>query len=291
MPPGFIYNDSMCRSYKRKMCRPNLHLRGACTSDDGLTFRDRFSGLTLKKLKVTVLSLFLLLFTDIQVFSHPHTFIDAEVIFHTHNNTITAIEYSWTFDEMISRLIFTDYDINKDLKFCAKEIKRIKANTFDNLRGYNYFTYVNGITFQNVDKFSVKKQLGKIPVDDLLTMFSQVDINKLSKYLNKNCYIDNHDNMLDSYARDRGAIYKWMHTNLGKDAKSIIKYLEFSTGEKMVYSFLLPLAKPIQINGLKIRLFDETNYAAIEIKKVSFDNNANFFHKINGTTIMVGEIK
>lgn len=223
--------------------------------------------------------------------SHPHLFIDAAVVFQTRQETVTGIQYTWVFDDMFSRLVLTDYDIDKDQKLSEREISRIKKDIFDNLAHYNFFTHIEDLRFQTVLDFTVTVQAGRLPVEDLAATFGRENVRRLKEYLNQNQYIDDDNQFLETYPDLGDRIQKWMRANLGKDAEPMIKYLEFSTGKRMAYSFVLPLSRPVPLKGLEMRLSDETNYTAFEIKKAGFDKAVDFSCDIIGTTITAGKVR
>nr|NJM03732.1 DUF1007 family protein [Desulfobacula sp.] len=239
----------------------------------------------------TALLLMIWAWLPAKVHSHPHLFIDANVVFQTREETVTGIQYTWVFDDMFSRLVLTDYDIDKDQKLSEREISRIKKDIFDNLAHYNFFTHIEDLRFQTVLDFTVTVQAGRLPVEDLAAVFSPENVRRLKEYLNQNHYIDD-DNQFSETSPGLGDhIQKWMRANLGKDAEPMIRYLEFSTGKRMVYSFVLPLSRPVPLKGLEMRLMDETNYTAIEIKKAGFDKAGDFSCNITGTTITAGKAR
>jgi ABC-type uncharacterized transport system substrate-binding protein len=245
----------------------------------------------IKTLGKTALFFILGVLIPAETHSHPHLFIDAGVVFQTQQETVTGIRYTWVFDDMFSRLVLTDYDIDKDQKLSEREISRIKKDVFDNLAHYNFFTHIENLRFQTVLDFTVTVQAGRLPVEDLAATFSRENVRRLKEYLNQNQYIDDDNHLLETYLGHTDLIQKWMRANLGKDAEPMIRYLDFSTGKRMVYSFVLPLSRPVPLKGLEMRLMDETNYTAIEIKKAGFDKAVDFSCDIIGTTITAGKVR
>lgn len=82
-----------------------------------------------------------LLFLIFIVFAHPHSFIDysAEVCFD--DKGVKGIMATWYFDEMFSSFVET-YDENQDKIFSSEEAILLKAEAFDNLKEYNYFSRI-----------------------------------------------------------------------------------------------------------------------------------------------------
>ena len=78
-----------------------------------------------------------LIFCAVTVFAHPHVWIDSVLQFK--NNRITA---EWTFDEMFSQVILSDFDIDRDKQLAGMEITELKKGMFDNLVNFDYFMKV-----------------------------------------------------------------------------------------------------------------------------------------------------
>ena len=74
--------------------------------------------------------------------AHPHVFIEGKASFIFNKDGLESINVEWMFDEMFSTMILTDYDANKDKKFSANEVKKIKDEAFSNLKDYKYFTFI-----------------------------------------------------------------------------------------------------------------------------------------------------
>jgi len=81
--------------------------------------------------------------------AHPHLFIESSLIIHFDEKGLAGIEETWVFDEMFSASVIDDQDKNQDGKFDEAETAVIKEEAFDNLKDFDYFTYIriNGEPF------------------------------------------------------------------------------------------------------------------------------------------------
>ncbi len=73
------------------------------------------------------------------VFAHPHVFVNNRTTVVFDQGMLQGIDFTWTFDEMFSNMILTDYDPNHTFQFDAARAKALKAGAFDNLENYHYF--------------------------------------------------------------------------------------------------------------------------------------------------------
>jgi ABC-type uncharacterized transport system substrate-binding protein len=71
--------------------------------------------------------------------AHPHVFItySASVIFGDSHNA--ALRLTWSFDEMYSAMIMTDYTAAKTGTITQADVKTIEKEAFANLSNYGYF--------------------------------------------------------------------------------------------------------------------------------------------------------
>ena len=75
--------------------------------------------------------------------SHPHVWISARVNLVFAEKTLTAMEVTWTFDDLYSTLIREDFDKNGDGKLDSSELAEIVRNQLEeNLGDYSYFTHL-----------------------------------------------------------------------------------------------------------------------------------------------------
>lgn len=101
-------------------------------------------------------SLLITFFTTITLYAHPHVFIDAHV--DVQDDKIFIV---WSFDEITSSLLMSDYDKNKDKKLDDKEIAFMKKDHFDTLATYRYFCHL----FDGTDELDINK------VDNFMATF------------------------------------------------------------------------------------------------------------------------
>ena len=73
------------------------------------------------------------------VSAHPHVFINDKVTVTFDAGTLQGIGFTWTFDDMFSNMILSDYDPNHTGHFSAAQAKALKEGAFDNLENYHYF--------------------------------------------------------------------------------------------------------------------------------------------------------
>jgi len=82
----------------------------------------------------------LLLFVGIfPALAHPHVFINNQMTVLFEAGALQGISFQWTFDDMFSNMILSDYDPKHTGQFDAARIKALKEGAFDNLENYHYF--------------------------------------------------------------------------------------------------------------------------------------------------------
>ena len=120
----------------------------------------------MKRLKALVIFVILCVVPALSVWAHPHIFITPKAVFQFEDSTLKGIREEWLFDEIYGSTLIMDYDRNRDKTFSANELKKIKAEAFDNLQYYNYFTflYVNGVRKKElaISDFDVKIENGTV---------------------------------------------------------------------------------------------------------------------------------
>ena len=72
---------------------------------------------------------------------HPHIFINQRITIVYKNKIMDGLRINWTFDKFFSESFISDYDKNRNKKFDKNEIVKIKAEAFESLKDYNYFSY------------------------------------------------------------------------------------------------------------------------------------------------------
>jgi ABC-type uncharacterized transport system substrate-binding protein len=83
--------------------------------------------------------IFTILFTTIAI-AHPHAFIEVYITPKIQNNIISNINFIWKIDEMTSSMLIMEFDQDGDGLINTKELAYIKANYFDSLGDYNFYT-------------------------------------------------------------------------------------------------------------------------------------------------------
>ena len=90
--------------------------------------------------------------------AHPHVFINNKMTVQFDENTLKGIVFHWTFDDMFSNMILTDYKSDKSGQFSPEVSKEMKSGSFDNLENYHYFIAltVNGrkVAKVKIEQFS-----------------------------------------------------------------------------------------------------------------------------------------
>jgi len=93
-------------------------------------------------------------------FSHPHVFVDAELIIVFDDRGLAGFRQRWIFDEMFSSTMLSNFDKNNDHMLDVHEVGEIKKGGFSNLCNYRYFTHIliDGETFdvKYVTEFSAE---------------------------------------------------------------------------------------------------------------------------------------
>jgi len=92
--------------------------------------------------------------------AHPHVFIDDAMTVIFGDRDIAGLRMSWTFDEMYSSMIRTDYVRGKTMT--PAEVKKIEKENFLNLENYGFFLdlTINGapVKVKAVTDFDAKFQ-------------------------------------------------------------------------------------------------------------------------------------
>jgi ABC-type uncharacterized transport system substrate-binding protein len=88
--------------------------------------------------------------------AHPHVFINNKMTVLFEGGTLQGISFQWTFDDMFSNMILSDYDPKRTGQFDAARIKALKAGAFDNLENYHYFVAMT-IGAKPVSRFTIEQ--------------------------------------------------------------------------------------------------------------------------------------
>jgi ABC-type uncharacterized transport system substrate-binding protein len=72
-------------------------------------------------------------------YAHPHVFITNRVAVDLEGDSRARISVEWTFDELFSQMVISDYDKGKKGSFTEAEAAALKRGAFDNLKNFHYF--------------------------------------------------------------------------------------------------------------------------------------------------------
>jgi ABC-type uncharacterized transport system substrate-binding protein len=102
---------------------------------------------------------------SVPLFAHPHVFIANRMTVVFDKGVFQGISFQWTFDDMFSSMILSDYDPKHSGQLNAAQIKSIKEGAFDNISSYHYFVafWINNKAFTHfqVTQFSASVADGK----------------------------------------------------------------------------------------------------------------------------------
>jgi ABC-type uncharacterized transport system substrate-binding protein len=98
----------------------------------------------------------LFLLGALPVSAHPHVFINDKVSVTFTAGTLQGIGFTWTFDEMFSSMILSDYDPTHTGHFDAARARALKEGAFDNLKNYHYFVAL-AIGSRPVEHFTIER--------------------------------------------------------------------------------------------------------------------------------------
>lgn len=101
----------------------------------------------------------LLFIPAVTAVSHPHIFVENNLVLRVEESKITGIRHVWHFDEMFSSMIIKDFT-DGDYSLSKQDVRGIREGAFRNLENHDYFTHitVNGEQVQaaTVDSFSAR---------------------------------------------------------------------------------------------------------------------------------------
>ncbi|MFW5807667.1 MAG: DUF1007 family protein [Spirochaetota bacterium] len=75
--------------------------------------------------------------------AHPHVFINNSIEIICSDTGVRGIRNVWEFDEIFSRSIIDDYDLDRSGTFSEKERKDVYDNAFINIKNFNFYTHVH----------------------------------------------------------------------------------------------------------------------------------------------------
>jgi len=84
----------------------------------------------------------LALVPDAPAWAHPHVFVDNDVTFVFDKADLAGVRVHWLFDDMFGTMIKEDFDTDGDGKFSPAEAEKVRTGAFDNLKNFDYFTFI-----------------------------------------------------------------------------------------------------------------------------------------------------
>lgn len=93
-------------------------------------------------IRAIVSALALTLVAPVAADAHPHVFIDAKVTFRFTDTELEGFWVEWAFDEMFTGMLVLDFGIPRNDELTDSHVEEIRRGAFENLRHYDYFTYV-----------------------------------------------------------------------------------------------------------------------------------------------------
>ena len=93
------------------------------------------------KKTVLFLAAIFLCFQASVALSHPHVFIDAELLFVFDDQGLVGIRERWVFDEMFSQGLLSDFGV-EDGDLTQETVSLLRDIFYENTREYNYYNIV-----------------------------------------------------------------------------------------------------------------------------------------------------
>jgi ABC-type uncharacterized transport system substrate-binding protein len=98
--------------------------------------------------------------------AHPHVWIDASVTLVLDRGRIVAARVGWVFDEFYSVTLLRAFDADRSQSFSPAETRRLRAEAFENVSGFGYFTHITvdgkKLLTQRVEDFSAAVRKGRV---------------------------------------------------------------------------------------------------------------------------------
>lgn len=108
--------------------------------------------------------------SGLNLFPHPHVFIDSSFVLHFEKEGFSGVQIRWVFDDIFSSMIIADYDKNRNKIMEPKEIEAVKNGAFQNLKNFNYFTFIKNQNQKQIIKI-VKNFTAEIEKDRIIYSF------------------------------------------------------------------------------------------------------------------------
>ena len=78
-----------------------------------------------------------------KVEAHPHIWVEYSVRVHFTEHGLAGFTQQWKFDEMFTNELKTMHQLSGEGALSADEVVVLQQKAFQNLRDYNYFTYIS----------------------------------------------------------------------------------------------------------------------------------------------------
>ncbi len=130
-------------------------------------------------LKLITIAFLFLVFSNIQLFAHPHFWFTSEVEFLFSDSKIKGAFVTWTFDESFSNEVINDYDTDKNGKFNIKETMDVYDNAFIYTQNYYYFIFIRQGKNRTSPKNIAKSTFSVHQKDGIVSYRFFVDLTKL----------------------------------------------------------------------------------------------------------------
>jgi ABC-type uncharacterized transport system substrate-binding protein len=116
--------------------------------------------------KAKALFLLFLLSLPCALFAHPHVWIVSRCEFLWKGERLSGVYIDWSFDPAFGDGIVKAYDANGDGVFDEKETRAVYDHAFQNLKNYDYFTFIRQgerrSSPKSVSEFSVYRKSGAL---------------------------------------------------------------------------------------------------------------------------------
>lgn len=76
------------------------------------------------------------------VAAHPHVWLDSVITFVFEGDKLSALRFTWSFDEFFGTAIIRRFDQNRNGRFEPTENAQLEAGAFVALKDYGYFVYM-----------------------------------------------------------------------------------------------------------------------------------------------------
>ena len=111
--------------------------------------------------------------------AHPHIWVNNQIKLLGNGGKIKAIAVNWRFDQVYSTQIRSEFDVNRNNKFDADEVKTIQTQGFGALSERNYFAhiYVDNklMTGFKLSKFNATIENNSVIYDFKLDLLVMID--------------------------------------------------------------------------------------------------------------------